>query len=45
MDALAHAVESYTNQTYNTKLENRLAKEAVRLIYDNVLRVIESVRK
>ena len=39
MDALAHAVESYTNQTYNTKLENRLAKEAVRLIYDNVLRV------
>lgn len=37
MDALAHAVEAYTNQTYNTKLENRLAKEAVKLIYDNVL--------
>lgn len=36
MDALAHAVESYTNGTYNTKLENRLAKEAVKLIYDNL---------
>lgn len=37
MDALAHAVEAYTNHTYNTKLENRLAKEAVRLIHDNLL--------
>ncbi len=37
MDALAHAVEAYTNHTYNTKLENRLAKEAVRLIYENLL--------
>ena len=37
MDALAHAVESYTNHTYNTKLEDRLAKEAVRLIHDNLL--------
>ena len=37
MDALAHAVEAYTNATYNTKLENRLAKEAVKLIYDNIL--------
>lgn len=36
MDALAHAVEAYTNHTYNTGLENRLAKEAVRLIYDNL---------
>lgn len=36
MDALAHAVESYTNGTYNTKLENRLAKEAVKLIFDNL---------
>ena len=36
MDALAHAVEAYTNRTYNTKLENRLAKEAVRLIHDNI---------
>ena len=37
MDALAHAVEAYTNHTYNTKLENRLAKEAVKLIHDNIL--------
>lgn len=36
MDALAHAVEAYTNKTYNTKLENRLAKEAVRLIHENM---------
>lgn len=36
MDALAHAVEAYTNHTYNTGLENRLAKEAVRLIYENL---------
>lgn len=31
MDALAHAMEAYTNQTYNTPLENQLAKDAVRL--------------
>ena len=37
MDALAHAVEAYTNHTYNTKLENDLAKEAVRLIHGNLL--------
>lgn len=37
MDALAHAVEAYTNHTYNTQLEDRLAKEAVRLIHDNLL--------
>ena len=41
MDALAHAVEAYTNHTYNTKLENRLAKEAVKLIHDNILKVFE----
>lgn len=41
MDAMAHAVEAYTNHTYNTKLENRLAKEAVKLIYDNILAVYE----
>ena len=39
MDALAHAVEAYTNRTYNTNLENRLAKEAVRLIHGNLLTV------
>ena len=37
MDALAHAVEAYTNHTYNTKLEDRLAKEAVALIHHNLL--------
>lgn len=34
MDALCHAVEAYTNHTYNTRLENRLAKQAVILIHD-----------
>ena len=37
MDALCHAVESYINGTYCTQLENRLAKDAVRLIYNNLL--------
>ncbi len=37
MDALAHAVEAYTNHTYNTKLENDLAIKAVKLIHDNLL--------
>ena len=41
MDALAHAVEAYTNKTYNTKLEDRLAKEAVKLIHDNILTAFE----
>ncbi len=41
MDALAHAVEAYTNKTYNTKLEDRLAKEAVKLIHDNILKAYE----
>ncbi len=36
MDALCHAVESYTNSTYNTKLENKMAEDAVKLIYDNL---------
>ena len=42
MDALAHAVEAYTNHTYNTRLENRLAREAVKLIHDNILKVYEN---
>lgn len=36
MDALCHAVEAYTNHTYNSKLENDLCKKAVKLIYDNL---------
>ncbi len=39
MDALCHAVEAYTNHTYNTKLEDQYAEEAVKLIYDNLLTV------
>lgn len=37
LDALCHAVEAYTNHTYNTALEDFLAKEAVHLIHDNIL--------
>ena len=36
LDALCHAVEAYTNNTYNSKLEKRLCKDAVKLIYDNL---------
>lgn len=36
MDALCHAVEAYTNGTYNTQLEKDMAKKAVKLIYDNL---------
>ncbi len=34
MDALCHAVEAYTNHTYNTKVEDKMAKDAVKLIHD-----------
>lgn len=37
MDALCHAVEAYTNYTYSTPLERKLAKDAVKLIHDNLL--------
>ena len=36
MDALCHAVEAYTNSTYNTIKENKMAEKAVKLIYDNL---------
>lgn len=42
MDALCHAVEAYTNHKYNTKIENDLSKEAVRLIYDNLLKAFHN---
>ena len=42
MDALCHAVEAYTNHTYNTKLEDRLSKDAVKLIYENLLTAYEN---
>lgn len=38
MDALCHAVEAYTNHTYNTPLEDDLARRAVALIHENLLR-------
>ncbi|MBR3644258.1 MAG: iron-containing alcohol dehydrogenase, partial [Parasporobacterium sp.] len=37
MDALCHAVESYTNWTYCTRLEKDYALKAVKLIHDNLL--------
>ena len=37
MDALCHAVEAYTNYTYTTPLERQLAKDAVKLVYENLL--------
>ena len=39
MDALSHAVEAYTNHTYNTNLEDSYALEAIRLIYENIIPV------
>lgn len=42
MDALCHAVEAYTNHTYNTKLEDRLAKDAVKLIHENLLEAYQN---
>ena len=39
MDALSHAVDAVTNQAYNTPLEDKLAKDAVGLIYHNLLTV------
>ena len=41
MDALCHAVEAYTNHTYNTRVENEMAKKAVKLIYENLLAAYE----
>ncbi len=39
LDAMAHAVEAYTNHTYNTGWEDHMAKMAVLLIYRNLLTV------
>ncbi len=36
MDALCHAVEAYTNHTYNSALEKKMCRKAVKLIYDNL---------
>ena len=37
LDTLCHAVESYTNRTYNTPLEDQLARDAVKLVHENLL--------
>ena len=42
MDALCHAVEAYTNHTYNTKEEDERAKNAVKLIYQYLYRAYEN---
>lgn len=42
VDALCHAVESYTNWTYCTHLEKRLSKKAVKLIYENLYKAYEN---
>lgn len=41
IDALSHAVEAYINGTYNTRVENDLAKKAVKLVYENILNAYE----
>ena len=41
MDALCHAVEAYTNNTYNSALEKDMCRKAVKLIHDNLLKVYE----
>lgn len=42
MDALCHAVESYTNWTYTTSIERDLSKKSVKLIYENLLKTYEN---
>ena len=41
LDALCHAVEAYTNNTYNSRLEKQMCRKAVRLIYDNLYRAYQ----
>lgn len=42
LDALCHAVESYTNYTYTTPLEREYSKKAVKLIYENLIKAYEN---
>lgn len=42
MDALCHAVESYTNWTYCTKVEKDYSKQACKLIYENLYKAFEN---
>lgn len=41
MDALSHAIESYTNWTYCTRLEKNYARKAVKLIHQYLLKAYE----
>lgn len=41
IDALCHAVEAYTNHTYNSKTEDEMCKKAVKLIYENLYTAYE----
>ena len=41
MDALCHAVEAYTNNTYNSNIEKKMCKKAVKLIYQNLYKIYE----
>lgn len=40
-DAMTHAIEAYTNGSYCTDYERKLAKDAVQLIYENLPRAYE----
>lgn len=42
LDALCHAVEAYTNHTYNTREEDERAKLAVKLIYNYLYRAYKN---
>ena len=42
MDALCHAVEAYTNGTYNSAQEKKMCKRAVKLIYHNLYRIYQN---
>lgn len=42
MDALCHAVESYTNWTYCTAIEKDYSKKATKLIYENIYKAFEN---
>ena len=41
MDALCHAVEAYTNDTYNSDFERLMCSKAVRLIHESLLTAYE----
>lgn len=42
IDAMVHAIEAYTSKIKKNPLADALAREALRLLYDNLLRVIDN---